>query len=595
MDFGALMQSFTGESILSTGNGMSHRADFNSLGRSSGDLAADNETTSFIQAVQQILEQTDSEQTVGSECSKCSESDPSDLESSNGLSQMMLLLEMLGQKDIGELETITPLENDLNTEIDIAELLSKTNSQLSDMDAAFQNLSGGNSDNQTSLLTLLNDLMPALETSNAGAKYVINDNTSNDLQKTRSLLQTALERIIGTGKTTREADMPMEKAADFPEVEISSSARTSDKSDKTATKLAGLMSQMGGDRAIADSAVPVAAVGVSKKMASPLVTGMLTDQTDALKDVKSGSSDQAKADISGGNTNEAKSLIQALMAQKENSQVRQDANQPIVVNAADRSDSFEWDGYQKVEKGAKAVFTVTEASQKTASSQNVLDQPIFGNDKSSLKNSLHPQAVETEPAKVVAANMLNTEGVENDSMKTGVSTDAIIDKKVPLPVSGKSTSISMPASGNIDFQKTVMDQIVEKASFRSVNDRSEMRIQLKPDSLGEVRMNVVSEKNQLVVQMIAEKSETKEIIESQIHHLKAELDKQGLTVGKIEVTISANNDQQDSRGQFSQMFKNNSDGNGKKQGGTRQETASQHQQGDEKETDSSRDGINYFV
>jgi flagellar hook-length control protein FliK len=141
-----------------------------------------------------------------------------------------------------------------------------------------------------------------------------------------------------------------------------------------------------------------------------------------------------------------------------------------------------------------------------------------------------------------------------------------------------------------------MDQIVEKVTLRSAIDRSEMRIQLKPDTLGNVRMHVVADKNQLVVQMIAEKLETKEIIESQIHHLKAELDKQGLTVGKIEVVISTANDQQDSRGQFFQMFKNNSDGSGKRQnGGNQKESSPQHQPSDETQSDASGDGINYFV
>ena len=64
-------------------------------------------------------------------------------------------------------------------------------------------------------------------------------------------------------------------------------------------------------------------------------------------------------------------------------------------------------------------------------------------------------------------------------------------------------------------------------------------------------MSIVAEKNQLVVKMIADKAETKAIIESQLHHLKAELDKQGLTVAKIEVMLNAGNDQQDRRGQFS--------------------------------------------
>ena len=171
--------------------------------------------------------------------------------------------------------------------------------------------------------------------------------------------------------------------------------------------------------------------------------------------------------------------------------------------------------------------------------------------------------------------------------------ESIANEKSHTVSASKTASVS--DTRDVKFEKTVMDQIVEKATLRSTNDRSEVRIQLKPESLGDVRMSIVSEKNHLVVQMIAEKAETKEIIESQLHHLKAELDKQGLTVSRIEVTIGANGDQQDSREQFAQMFKNNTDSNGKRQNGGQREAFNQRQPNQEKTTDDEGEGINYFV
>ena len=59
--------------------------------------------------------------------------------------------------------------------------------------------------------------------------------------------------------------------------------------------------------------------------------------------------------------------------------------------------------------------------------------------------------------------------------------------------------------------------------------------------------------------------------------------------------ISASNDQPDSREQFFQMFKHNSFGSGKRQGGRQQEAIPQPQNSDENGSDPLREGINYFV
>ncbi|WP_419663706.1 FliK: predicted flagellar hook-length control protein [Desulfosarcina variabilis str. Montpellier] len=629
MDIGAFMQSFcSGESIISKRSGMPDKANFNVYGQSSGELATDNETTSFIQAVQQILGQTDSGQGVSDELNGFSQSGQ---EPSNDLSPILFLLEMLGQKEIGELESMTNPENDSDADGTIADLLVQINAQLAGMDVTVQDLSGENTENLTRLMPLLHNNMLALETSITRSEMAISDDTLNDLQKTRALLQTAIRQTLHSAgqenafeKVANDVTRPVPIPTDTPEMGISSNASTS---ENIAAKLANVVDRMtqmtdnhladnrlanGGltDGQMADNrlanggladgwgkddvANSIASAMATKKMASQLVIEKASSRSNFLAETLSDSSVQAKTDITDGNNNRAKSLAQALMAQNENPQARQDANHSTFENDTDPRHPLEWVGHKKeTGKGVPPVSTTTGQPQ-AASSQQVLDQRLFANDKQSLKDAPQPQAVDNEVSRVAVSNGLDRDVVKNESFNAALPADPIIDSKASTGGAGKSTTIPMPASGDTAFQKTVMNQIVEKATLRSVNDRSEMRIQLKPDSLGEVRMNIVSEKNQLVVQMIAEKSETKEIIESQIHHLKAELDKQGLTVGKIEVMISANNDSQDGRGQFFQMFKNNPDGSGKRQSGTRQETASQHQS-DEKEADSSGDGVNYFA
>ena len=166
----------------------------------------------------------------------------------------------------------------------------------------------------------------------------------------------------------------------------------------------------------------------------------------------------------------------------------------------------------------------------------------------------------------------------------------------------KSAAAQSAASTRTDpsavktFQSTVMDQIVDQASLRSIGGRSEVQIRLKPDFLGNVQMNIATDKEQVVVRIITDQTVVKDIIETHLHHLKAELQHQGLTIDKFDVIVSPDADQQHSREQFSQMFRNNSSNHGRRQAPDH-EPDSGNPQGDHAGTDDerSRDGVNYFA
>ncbi|MDL2275752.1 flagellar hook-length control protein FliK [Desulfosarcina sp. OttesenSCG-928-G10] len=124
-----------------------------------------------------------------------------------------------------------------------------------------------------------------------------------------------------------------------------------------------------------------------------------------------------------------------------------------------------------------------------------------------------------------------------------------------------SQNASAAASGDEPTmsQKAVMDQIVERAVIRSTSERSEVRIQLKPEFLGDVRMAITSENSQLSIKLLTDQIVTKEILESQMHHLRAEFDRQGLVVNKIEVSVQTENDPRlDDRSSFFQMAEDQS-------------------------------------
>jgi flagellar hook-length control protein FliK len=93
------------------------------------------------------------------------------------------------------------------------------------------------------------------------------------------------------------------------------------------------------------------------------------------------------------------------------------------------------------------------------------------------------------------------------------------------------------------FQTEVLTQIVKKASLNLKDGHTEIKIELKPEFLGHIRMRVASENQQVMVRMLTELPMVKEIIESNIHQLKADLQNQGLEVDKFEVFVSKDSEQ----------------------------------------------------
>ena len=151
------------------------------------------------------------------------------------------------------------------------------------------------------------------------------------------------------------------------------------------------------------------------------------------------------------------------------------------------------------------------------------------------------------------------------------------------------------------FQATVMDQIVDKANLRSVQGRSEIQIRLKPDFLGNVQMNIAADKEQVVVRMITDHPAVKEVVEANLHHLKTELQHQGLTIDRFEVTVNPDAGQQQSRDPFAQMFKNPSFQNGQGQDPEPEPETHHRENGNwednrrNNEEQPTQEGINYFA
>jgi flagellar hook-length control protein FliK len=91
------------------------------------------------------------------------------------------------------------------------------------------------------------------------------------------------------------------------------------------------------------------------------------------------------------------------------------------------------------------------------------------------------------------------------------------------------------------LQSDVIRQIVQRMSMHSRGGQSKMVIHLKPEYLGNVHMQVLTENHQVTVRMMADSVGVKEIVEQNLQHLRAEMLHHGLEIQKFDVFVANDN------------------------------------------------------
>ncbi|NNL75477.1 MAG: hypothetical protein HKO68_03980, partial [Desulfobacterales bacterium] len=112
------------------------------------------------------------------------------------------------------------------------------------------------------------------------------------------------------------------------------------------------------------------------------------------------------------------------------------------------------------------------------------------------------------------------------------------DKTFETTFSSKATD-----AGQGTLQNQTLDQIVRRAVIHLRQGQHEAKIDLKPDFLGHIRMQIITENHQVTVKILAEFPFVKDMIENHVHQLKADLQQQGLSVDKLEVSVSRDSDE----------------------------------------------------
>lgn len=134
------------------------------------------------------------------------------------------------------------------------------------------------------------------------------------------------------------------------------------------------------------------------------------------------------------------------------------------------------------------------------------------------------------------------------------------------PIMMGPTEFAQTYQQAMDIQK-VIDQIVESARVTISNDTTKMEMQLNPENLGKIYLEISSKEGNVSAKLVAQNEAVKEALQTQLADLKQNLNQAGVKVDAVEVTVS------------SHEFEKNLDQNAKQQEQLGEQQESQEQSG----------------
>ena len=106
-----------------------------------------------------------------------------------------------------------------------------------------------------------------------------------------------------------------------------------------------------------------------------------------------------------------------------------------------------------------------------------------------------------------------------------------------LPESDEIKNIEKQIDGKSILKKEAILKIVKKILFNVKNNRSEVKIDLRPDILGSIKIQIRSENKHLKISIAAESNSVKEIIENSIIQLKNDLQNNQMNLDEFDVFV----------------------------------------------------------
>ena len=152
-----------------------------------------------------------------------------------------------------------------------------------------------------------------------------------------------------------------------------------------------------------------------------------------------------------------------------------------------------------------------------------------------LTEELSPAQAESETEQTADSSIvLQQTSAEPEILKNDQAFGNVINQLqgIEQEANVDNTVMKAPVS-----DREILSQVIEKAKVVVSADKSEMVIDLKPDSLGKLSLKVVTEHGMITAKFVAENQQVKQVLETNMQLLKESLEKQGLNVQGFSVSV----------------------------------------------------------
>lgn len=102
----------------------------------------------------------------------------------------------------------------------------------------------------------------------------------------------------------------------------------------------------------------------------------------------------------------------------------------------------------------------------------------------------------------------------------------------------------------------IINQIMSRVRTYAAENFSEIRLTLRPESLGDVTLRVMTQNGIVTALFVAESQRVKEALESNFNQLRDSLQEQGVNVADLSVMVGRGNDYEERMAQFARMQQN---------------------------------------
>ncbi len=176
------------------------------------------------------------------------------------------------------------------------------------------------------------------------------------------------------------------------------------------------------------------------------------------------------------------------------------------------------------------------------------------------QQSSQPTPDQILPVKLsVSAIQIKPAAAEKSSTSDQIS--GVSHGSVRTQIDIQASSLTKTSSTLSNFDDSVIRQLSEKISTAVRQGSNEVRVQLRPESLGEVRVAIKVEGDVVTARITVENQQVKQIVESNLQHLRDSLSEHNLSTANVSVDIGNNG-----QGRFDGF---SADGSGKSPGSSK--------------------------